>query len=150
MEYHLNRMPNTLINIGGIGEPTLHPQLTDIVSIAFRTNNQINLITNGTKFKENFLSKIPAPYLRSINQLVMSYQYAQLNDVQRREFVSAVRMACNYMGAPKISITIVADDEVIDNIDEILETFKEIPIAPSFQMLYVEMELNIVTILMIN
>lgn len=134
LDVQFSRLRNAILNIGGLGEPCLHPQLMSIILLACKYDMKINIVSNGILFKQKFLMPlVKSPMnLRKLNLITLSYHHKQLSVNQRIDFIELVELVHKYV-AHKLNVTVVLDDNAIDNLDEIQCVFNGSCISPIYQ-----------------
>jgi MoaA/NifB/PqqE/SkfB family radical SAM enzyme/pimeloyl-ACP methyl ester carboxylesterase len=80
-EYILNLMPNTFkVVLVGLGEPTLHPQLVEMVALATRKSHRVGMVTNAMRLEKKVSQRLIAAGLR---YLTFSLDSVDANAVSR-------------------------------------------------------------------
>ena len=67
-----------LIHLAGLGEPTMHPQLCELIKIALRKTDKVKITTNGTFLNPEILAKLDEAGLTHIEVSIDSFSTEEL------------------------------------------------------------------------
>ena len=108
LEKIYKKFPESIfVMLGGVGEPLVHPQFKEIVTLTAKHKKKINIITNGTKLDESMATHLLSE--KMVNQISVS-----LNASNEKEY-SAI---CNVNGKMFYTVT--------DNIKTLVRLKKEL------------------------
>lgn len=100
------KFPETiLVMLGGVGEPTLHPEFKKIIEISAKNKKKINLISNGTLLNDDIINYMVKE--KCFNQISISlnasnpYEYSQICSVNKEMFYTVVNNIKKIVDAKK-------------------------------------------------